>query len=64
MLGNLGWNSKAVTVEVANPPLSYLKVVVFDVEHNRSVATLSIPGNIIIATYHSSKSMIAKLMSS
>ena len=70
---NLTRSSKAVTVEVANPPSSYFKVVGFDVEHDGSVTTLSIPGDIIIAdglkfnkglyTYHSSKLMIAKLMS-
>ena len=36
-------------VEVANSPSSYFKVVAFDVEHDGSVATLSIPGDIIIA---------------
>ena len=57
-------SSKVGTVEVANVPSSYFKVVAFDVEHDGSVATLSIPGDIIIAdglkfnkglyTYHSS----------
>ena len=71
---NLIRSSKAVTVvEVANAPSSYLKVVAFDVEHDGSVATLSIPGDIIIIadglkfntglyTYHSSKSTIANLL--
>ena len=57
-------SSKVGTVDVANAPSSYFKVVAFDVEHDGSVATLSIPGDIIIAdglkfnkglyTYHSS----------
>jgi hypothetical protein len=45
---NLTRNSKVVTVEVANPPSSYLKVLAFDIERDGSVATLSIPGDIII----------------
>ena len=42
-------SSKVGTVEVASAPSSYFKVVAFDVEHDGSVATLSIPGDIIIA---------------
>ena len=46
---NLTRSSKPVTVEVANAPSSYFKMVAFDVEHDGSVATLSIPGDITIA---------------
>jgi hypothetical protein len=45
---NLTRSSKVVTVEVANPPSSYFKVLAFDIERDGSVATLSIPGDIII----------------
>ena len=68
-------SNKVGTVEVANSPSSYFKVVAFDVEHDGSVATLSIPGDIIIIiiadglkfntglyTYYSSKLTIANLM--
>ena len=42
-------SSKAVTVEVANAPSSYFKVVAFDVEYDKSFVTLSVHGDIIIA---------------
>ena len=69
---NLTRSSKAVTVEVANPPSSYFKVVAFDVECDGSVATLSVPGDIMFADglnkglyiHHSSKSAIASLVPS
>ena len=39
--------SNVETVEVANPPLSYFKVLAFDVEQDGSIGTVAIQGDIV-----------------
>ena len=42
-------SSKVGTVEVANPPSSYSNVLAFDIEHDGSIGTVAIHGDITTA---------------